>query len=703
MYQKLPERRCLATTATFAGGSLVIDFDAANDVAVVDVDAAGNMTINGSDQIDEAGFDTTIAASSVLSISSSGIAGSGQELSLFASMPSLRVVDVLSVDQISFQGSYILDSLDLLDVHTVSQSAGTALTVSAQANILAHGDILLDSQDNDFNYLAATAANISIEDVDSILIGASEASGDAMITAASNIQTNIVAVGAVRLNAGNDISLDGLVGGSATLNAGGTITNSVGAVIDIGNTLVIGDADSVSLGTEPLDTMRSARITADVQNGLNIEQESNIRLMNLSSGDLSVASTGTITNRADVTIDVPGDVELSATNIIIGQTATDVFHAGRLSFESPNIVRISENSSTEIFGSNEARLLVLESDGDITDDPNSVVDIAFSTMFKANNVTVGDAPTDTFHTRTLSFESAGHVDVAQDSRIFLTNFNQSDQLTLASSVSVLDSPTAQVDVLGEVVFEVPYVNVGDNAGDRFDAGAVSFGSSDRVNFSEDSDTTVSGVSDVRQAIIRTAGSLSNEANASFSADSAVLLAANEIGLGVSADDFVDIDRMRFEATGDVTIDQDDSVFLFGNNVAENLKLTASGPIGDSATATIQVNDHAWFTGATIWLGEQSGDEFNTGRLTFNATGNVVVGENSAIMLSGVNSAFHLELTSDGDIEDEALTETIAQKSVTLRAGEVTIGELETDCFDIGEGPSKLLVIAPVSTIVFGCQ
>ena len=701
MYRRLETRSLLATTAIFADGNLVIDLDATNDVAIVDVDAGGNITVNGSDQINETGIDTTILANSVISISSTGTATSGQELSLVAQMPALMNVDIVGVDLVSFQESYVLDALELLDVMTVSQGLGTSLAVASETNIHAHGDILLDSPTNDFNAFAANGANITIGDVNSISIGRTEATGEANVTAGLNIQADIIAAGKVRLSAGNDIYLEGLVGDAATLHAAEAITNTSGAVIDIQNTFTIA-AESASLGTKPSDTVRTARITADVFNGLEIEQDSNVRLMNVSAGELSVVSTGSITNRADVTIDVPGDVLLSATNIVIGQTATDTFNAGRLSFQSPNIVRVSENSSTEIFGNNAARLLVLESDGDITDDLNAAVDIAFSTMFKAGNVTVGETSTDSFNSRTLSFESPGHVDVTQDSRIFLTNVNQSAQLTLASPVSILDSPTAQLDVTGGVSFEVPYINVGDMPSDSVNVGNVNFGTIDRVNFSEDSDTVLSGNSDVRQAIVRTAGSLSNEANASFSADTAVLLAGDAITLGVHADDFLDLDRVRFEATATVTIDQNDSVFMFGNNTAENLRLIANGPIGDSDTAVLQVNDHAWFTGTSIRLGEQASDEFNVGRLTFEANGNVVIGESSSVLLSGINSAFRLELTANGDIEDEALAETVARKSVTFRASEVTVGEVETDCFDIDDGPSNLLVIAPVSTIVFGC-
>jgi len=926
-YQSLELRRVLATAVAFAGGVLNIDLGAANDVALVDVNASGNVTVNGSDQVNVGGSLTTVAASSVFNLGSLGTSDFGQRLTLVGSLPSLGDIQTNAVDLISFQGSYGVDNLDLLGVTAVVQGSASTLTVNSQTNIDAIGDVLLNSPTNDFgSTFTANGANIVVSDINTLSLGpigalgtfqvdagfidslfssidvdgdtvfnvvdgvsflqtsidttnltinstgefsevtldSIRAAGDvfvsaatiaatsawlvggdttiesnairgfshtdvvdlcaadiltanltitasnggvvvgnvtasgnttidslrlhvedcagggtgglassnagvatfsvdgnttfntqgsidallsqldsnnltlssvfndvilgtattvlgdlnlssgnsvetgsvtvngaAVVEAAQNILTSLDADGNAFLDAGNDIDLQGLASNAAILSAGGSVSNVVGAAIEIQNTLVI-EANSASLGTQLNDLMTAARIQADVQDVLEIEQDSSVRLMDISASDLSVVSTGTITNRADATIDVPGDVELRGTNIVIGQTATDTFNAGRVNFDAFNIVRINENSDTELFGNNEARLLVFESDGDITDDPNSVVDIAFSTLFDANNVTVGDTATDTFNSRTLSFTSPGHVDVTQDSRIFLTNVNDADQLTLSSSVSILDSPTTQVDVAGEVTFESPYINVGDNGNDTFNAGSVAFGTSGTVNLTEDSDTVFSGSSNVRQAIVRSAGVLSNAANATVTAVSTSLITNDDITLGTQAGDHIDIDRIRFHSLADVTIEQDDSLFFFGNNTAQNLRLVADGAIGDSGTAAFSIADHTWLTGTSIWLGEQSTDTFNTGKLTFEATGNVNIGEDSAMLLSGVNSAFNLALTSAGVIADEAVAETIAQKSATFTANGVTIGETGTDCFDIVDGASNLFVNAPASNVVFGC-
>ena len=344
----------------------------------------------------------------------------------------------------------------------------------------------------------------------------------------------------------------------------------------------------------------------------------------------------------------------------------------------------------------------IQSDGDITDDDNSAIDVAFSTIFDAANVTIGDTATDTFNTRTLSFTSPGLVDVSEDSRIFLTNINDSDQLTLTSTVSILDSPTTQVNVAGEVSFHTPYMNIGDVAGDVFNAGSIAFNSSDTVNLTENSDTNFSGTSDVRLAIIGSEGIISNNADASFEAISSSLTASSDIVLGNQMGDHIDIDRLRFNSAADVMIEQDDSIYIYGNKTADTLQLFATGAIGDSGTALFNVANNTLLSGTSIWVGEQATDTFNSGSLTIQATGSVIIGEDSLMLLEGDSSAFRLTLSSDSVIEDDDNAETLVTSTATFSAGSVTIGDATTDCFLISQGANNLIVNAATSNVVVGC-
>jgi len=452
----------------------------------------------------------------------------------------------------------------------------------------------------------------------------------------------------------------------------------------------------------PNDSLLAARMQATVDDAVVIEQESNVRLLDVSATDLSVTPIGTVTNRNDATIEVSGDATFKGTNVILGQTVNDTFNAGRLAFDAFNAATISEDSDTEIFGTNSARTIAIQSTGDITDDDNSVIDVAFSTLFDGTNVTIGDTLTDTFNSRTLSFTSPGHVDVAQDSRIFLTNSSDSDQLTLTSTVSILDSPTTQVNVAGEVSFHTPYINIGDLPGDVFNAGSIAFNSSNTVNLAENSDTLFSGVSDVRLAIVNSDGVILNDANASFAATFSSLTAASHITLGTSASDSIDIDRIQFASPADVVIEQDDSIYVYGNNTAENLQLIANGAIGDSGTASFSVTNNTMLSGTSIWIGEQTTDTFNSGSLTIQATGSVIIGEDSPLLLAGSSSAFRLTLTSDSTIEDDDNAETMVESNATFTAGTVSIGDTATDCFLIAQGAYNFVINGSASGVVVGC-
>lgn len=926
-YQSLEHRRLLATSAFFNSGSLVVNFGAASDVAVVDVNESGNVTVNGSDQINVAGNESTVSAADVARFLSNGTSDLGQHLTLVGSLPTLSFINTTDVRLVSFQGSYGVDSLEISGAGTVSQSLSSALSVASETNIESTGDVSLSSASNDFGgRLNVTGNSVSVRDSNDLTLGpvtargdltieastvdslfapivvsgntsisvvdsmstlmspietsnltinashhysgvfldnvnvrgdfdVSAASisgtnnwsvsgdttvssialrgflgdnvnlsdvdisttdfnvsgpngdvilgdatvrgnstisglritaeqsaeddlpggaassnaggatisvngsttvstqgsfdaanatinsddltivsrftdvilgtattvigdldittggkvdagsvtvgGDANIDAVGDVSINLVADGNVKLESEGSIALAGLSGNSATLTANESIENIANATINVGSTLSI-NAGSASFGNMAGDSLVAARMTATVENDLVIEQDSNVRLLNVAAGNFTVSSTGTISNRNDATIEIDGDASFSGTNVTIGHTENDTFNASRLSFNAKNAVQIDENSSTEIFESNSARTVNLKSSGNLTDDDNAVIDIAFSTFFEAANATIGDTATDQFKSRTLTFSSPGHMNISQDSRIFLTNSSVADRLTLATPVSVLDSPTTQIDVAGEVSFSSPYLNLGDRATDRFDAGSVSFNESNTVNLTENSDTVFSGNNDVRLAIIRSAGSISNLANASIEATSSSLFADGNIELGSQADDHLDIDRLRFNSPANVTIHQDDSLYFFGSNTAKNLTLFASGAIGDSATASFNVADRTSFSGSAIWIGEGENDTFNTGTLTVLATGSVIIGEDSLMLLEGTSTAFNLTLTAESVIADDDHAQITVQNFATFTSESVTIGDSETDCFSIVAGSDQLLVNAVTSNVIVDC-
>jgi hypothetical protein len=259
-----------------------------------------------------------------------------------------------------------------------------------------------------------------------------------------------------------------------------------------------------------------------------------------------------------------------------------------------------------------------------------------------------------------------------------------------------------VNVAGEISFNTPYMKLGDNATDQFNAGSISFNSSNTVNLVEDSDTVFSGNSDVRLAIIESLGRMSNAADASIDITSSMLTAADGINLGTQSGDFIDIDRLQFDSPADVTIDYDDSLYFYGNNIADSLNLITAGAIGDSGTASFLVNENTTLTGSSIWLGEQSSDSFNTGTLTFQASGNVIIGEDSSMMIRGNNSAFNLTLSSSSEIADDDAAQILVHKFARFTADNVIIGDTVTDCFHLVDGSTSFEVNAIASNVVVGC-
>ncbi|MCA9049657.1 MAG: hypothetical protein KDA89_13070, partial [Planctomycetaceae bacterium] len=75
--------------------------------------------------------------------------------------------------------------------------------------------------------------------------------------------------------------------------------------------------------------------------------------------------------------------------------------------------------------------------------------------------------------------------------------------------------------------------------------------------------------------------------------------------------------------------------------ADSADISVAGSLTDTATSTIAVNGPAHFAGSSVTLGNGT---FNTSQLAFNSSGDVMITEDSGIILTGNNSANNLTLS-----------------------------------------------------------
>ncbi len=127
-------------------------------------------------------------------------------------------------------------------------------------------------------------------------------------------------------------------------------------------------------------------------------------------GFVGADQRGAITDAAGTSLDITNNAALSGTAITLGDDAGDTTNFGSLTFTSGGAVSISEDSATEITGTNTADSLVLTSAGAITDAAGTSLTVTNNASLNGASITLGDDAGDTTNFGSLTFNSAGGVD-----------------------------------------------------------------------------------------------------------------------------------------------------------------------------------------------------------------------------------------------------------------------------------------------------
>lgn len=104
--------------------------------------------------------------------------------------------------------------------------------------------------------------------------------------------------------------------------------------------------------------------------------------------------------------------------------------------------------------------------------------------------------------------------------------------------------------------------------------------------------------------------------------------------------------VTFNSAGAVSIQVDGNTELNGVNTADSLSLSSTGTITDSSTS-LDVTNNAKFSGTAITVGGAA--TTNIGSLTFNSAGDVSIQADSAMAVTGANTANNVLLDVTGDI------------------------------------------------------
>ncbi|MCP3695905.1 MAG: hypothetical protein GY917_27140, partial [Planctomycetaceae bacterium] len=186
--------------------------------------------------------------------------------------------------------------------------------------------------------------------------------------------------------------------GDATLDAGATGTID----LSIFNNNFQGDVTITNADTadiDDIDGITFAGVTTQGNLGVDTDGPVDFSGTITIGGSLGVDAAGDVTDAATAILNVTNKASFNGANISLGDTGTDTFNAGTLSFDTPGAAVIREDSGTNIVDSNTANSLDLDSTGDITDATATSVTITGLADVAGTSIALGGG---TFNVGTLT-------------------------------------------------------------------------------------------------------------------------------------------------------------------------------------------------------------------------------------------------------------------------------------------------------------
>ena len=255
----------------------------------------------------------------------------------------------------------------------------------------------------------------------------------------------------------------GIILGTTTATGNLVVTSTGGAITDIGAATITGVSTLAATSAAGvtadiiLDTTTNNFVGAVSSNGANVtlvDGTGGIILANTTAtGNLVATSAGgALTNTATAQIAVTGNARLTGTSVSIGINAgADSFNAGTLTFNTLGAVSISEDSSTTVVGANTASVLTLASAGALDNAAGAVITTTGLSTLSGTSINIGNAAGDTFNTGTLTFNSAGAVNIAENSNMLVTGTNTAGTLVLQTPADIDSVLGAAITVTGTTV------------------------------------------------------------------------------------------------------------------------------------------------------------------------------------------------------------------------------------------------------------
>ena len=463
---------------------------------------------------------------------------------------------------------------------------------------------------------------LNVEGLDSLEAGGAPYSADLIITGDGGDAVNFQTV-ATNLGAGDLIVTADSIAFSATVTTTGeAILTAIGAITTggagldlVADRLVATAGTGIDLDTEvaALDVMITG--AGDLQ-----IDESNALLIDglvVTNGNATVVAGGPVADSIAATIDVPAGVaSFTGTSIVLGDSAGNATNFGSLTFNSAGLVNITEDSATNLTGTNTAGSLTLVSAGALTDSAVTGLTVAGNANLTATAITLGDSVGDVTNFGSLTISSTGAVVLFEDSATELTGANSAASLFLSSVGDLTDAAGASIAVTGNATFAGASITLGDNVADVVNFGTLTFTApGGLVWISEDSATELTGTNSASNLMLISAQDITDAAGTSLSVAGSAALNGVNLTLGDSVGDVVNFGDLTFTATGSVSITESSEMVLVGaNTAAGSITLTTLDQAAAGQDLAVSAGASVTSSGAGIVL-NVADDVFIAGDLT----------------------------------------------------------------------------------------
>ena len=415
----------------------------------------------------------------------------------------------------------------------------------------------------------------------------------------------------------------------------GTATLTIGALADFaGTSITVNDAGH-TFGTLTFNSAGAVEIAeADGMDIVGVNTGASAK--NLDSG-------GALSDAGATSTTITGLGDFAGTSITLGTAGAGAptFNTGTLTFNSAGAVAIDEDSGMDIVGVNTAGSADLDSTAAISDAGATSITIGALGDFAGTSIALGGG---TFNTGTLTFNSAGAVAIDEDSGMDIVGVNTAGSADLDSTAAISDAGATSTTIAGLGDFAGTSIALG---GGTFNTGTLTFNSAGAVVIAEDSSMDIVGVNTAGSADQDSTAAISDAGATSITIGALGDFAGTSIALGGGT---FNTGTLTFNSAGAVVIAEDSSMDIVGVNTAGSADQDSTAAISDAGATSITIGALGDFAGVTgVALG---GGTFNTGTLTFNSAGAVVIAEDSATVLAGVSTGASLDLDSTAGISDD---------------------------------------------------